>query len=257
MKNFKKDADIKSALHEPMRVFVFRSGAEYAAESLQIFRGEHSGEKIVICPICGKRKATRFCPAKGEQICPVCCGTEREVTISCPADCTYLIAAHRYEDEHKRALPADTPFIEERLPQHTLHSQQQLMSLLAFQIAKFASGQPTATDLDVLAAVAALAGTYKTLQSGLLYEKMPEIPVQRDLYLALTKFLDEIKKEAIEKGNSGAVKDSSMFHVAVFLYRMGSLRSNGRPRSRRFIEFLCRQFPPSQPKPEEARIVVP
>ncbi|HMH80717.1 MAG TPA: hypothetical protein VK514_10875, partial [Candidatus Acidoferrum sp.] len=110
---------------------------------------------------------------------------------------------------------------------------------------------------DVLAAVAALAGTYKTLQSGLLYEKVPEIPMERDLYLALTKFLDEIKKEAIEKGNSAAVKDSSVFHVAVFLYRMGSLRSNGRPRSRRFIEFLCGQFPQSQPKPEEPRIVVP
>src|SRR5258708_35815743 len=140
----------------------------------------------------------------------------------------YMIAARRYEDEHKRAVHADTPFIEERLPQDILHSQQQLMSLLAFQIARFASGEPSAADPDVLAAVAALAGTYKTLQSGLWYEKMPEIPVQRDLYLALTKFLDEIKKEAIEKGNSGAVKDSSVFHVAVFLYRMGSLRSNGR-----------------------------
>lgn len=211
------------------------------------------------CPICRNRKATRFCPAKAEQICPVCCGTEREVTISCPADCLYLIAAHRYEEEHKRVLPGDTPFVEERLPQDILHSQQQLMSLLAFQIARFASGQPSAADPDVLAAVAALAGTYKTLQSGLLYEKVPEIPVQRDLYLALTKFLDELKKEAAEKGNSGAVKDSNVFHIAVFLYRMGTLRSNGRPRSRRFIEFLRGQFPRSeqQPKPEEPRIIVP
>jgi hypothetical protein len=212
----------------------------------------------VTCPICGKRKATRFCPAKGEQICPLCCGTEREVTISCPADCMYLIAAHRYEDEHKRALRGDTPFVEERLPQDILHSQQQLMSLLAFQIAKFASGQPTANDPDVLTAVAALAGTYKTLQSGLLYEKVPEIPMQRDLYSALTKFLDEIKLEAIEKSKSAAVKDSSVYHVLVFLYRMGSLRSNGRPRSRRFIEFLRGQFPQlAQPKPDEPRIMVP
>ena len=210
------------------------------------------------CPICGKRKATRYCPAKGEQICPVCCGTEREVTISCPADCPYLIAAHRYEDEHKRAIPADTPFIEERLPQDILHSQQQLISLLAFQIVKFANAQPTTTDPDVLAAIAALAGTYRTLQSGLLYEKVPEIPVQRDLYLALSKFLDEIKKEAAGKGNSSAVKDSSVFHVAVFLYRMAMLRTNGRPRSRRFIEFLRGQFPHSeQPPREESRIIIP
>jgi hypothetical protein len=232
---------------------VFRRSAEYAAQSQNIPKGE-----IVNCPICGKRKATRFCPAKGEPICPVCCGSEREVTISCPADCAYLIAAHRYEEEHKRVIPADTPFIEERLPQDNLHSQQQLTSLLAFRVAKFASGEPAATDPDVLAAVAALAGTYKTLQSGLLYERIPEIPVQRDLYLALTKFLDEIKKEAADKGNSGAVKDSSIFHVAVFLYRIGTLRSNGRPRSRRFIAFLNGQFPQAeQPKVEEPRIIVP
>jgi hypothetical protein len=212
----------------------------------------------VTCPICGKRKATRYCPAKGEKICPVCCGTEREVSINCPADCRYLIAAHRYEDEHKRAMPANTPFIEERLPQDILHWQQQLMSLVAFQIAKFASSEPTTTDPDVLAALAALAGTYKTLQSGLLYERIPEIPVRRDLYLALTKSLDEVKREAAEKGNSSAVKDSSVFHVAVFLYRMGTLRSNGRPRSRRFLEFLRGQFPQAEEaKRDEPRIIVP
>ena len=210
------------------------------------------------CPICGKRKAARYCPAKGQQICAVCCGTEREVAISCPADCPYLIAAHRYEDEHKREVSADAPFIEERLPQDILHTQRQLMSLLAFQIAKFASNEPTATDPDVLAAVAALAATYKTLQSGLLYEKIPEIPAQRNLYLALREFLNEIKQKAAEGDNSGAIKDINVFHVAVFFYRMGTLRSNGRPRSRRFVEFLRGQFPQAEePKQEEPRIIIP
>ena len=212
----------------------------------------------MICPICGKRKAARFCPAKGEQICSVCCGTEREVTLNCPADCPYLIAAHRCEDEHKRAVPADTPFLDERLPQDMLRSQQQLMSLLAFQIAKFATAQSTATDPDVLSAVAALAATYKTLQSGLIYEKVPEIPVQRDLYRALMSFLDEIKQKAAENGNSEAIKDKDVFHLAVFFYRMGLLRSNGRPRSRRFIEFLRGQFPQAEvAKPEAPRLIVP
>ncbi|HEY1423078.1 MAG TPA: hypothetical protein VGF20_06475 [Candidatus Acidoferrum sp.] len=210
------------------------------------------------CPICGKRKAARFCPAKGEQICSVCCGTEREVTISCPADCAYLIAAHRYEDEHKRAVPADTPFLEERLPQEVLRTQEQLMSLFAFQIAKFAVAEPTATDVDVLAGIAALAATYKTLQSGLLYEKVPDIPVQRDLYRALVNFLYEIKQKAAEGGNSEAIKDKDVFHLAVFFYRMGLLRSNGRPRSRRFIEFLRGKFPQAEvAKPEEPTIIVP
>jgi hypothetical protein len=210
------------------------------------------------CPICEKRKAERYCPAKGEKICAVCCGREREVTISCPPDCNYLIAAHRYEDEHKRALPADTPFLEERVPQDILHTHQKLLAALAFQIAKFAHAQTSAADPDVLASLAALASTYKTLQSGLLYERLPDIPVQRDLYLALSQFLNELKRKAAEAGNSAALKDTAVFHVIVFLYRMELLRSNGRPRSRRFIEFLRGQFPQSEElKREEPRIIVP
>ena len=210
------------------------------------------------CPICEKRKAARYCPAKGEKICAVCCGTEREVTISCPPDCAYLVAAHRYEDEHKRVLPEDTPLLDERIPEGILHTHQQLMAALAFQTAKFASNQPSTADPDVLASLEALAGTYKTLQSGLLYEKVPEIPVQRDLYLALSQFLNEIKQKAAESGNSAALKDAAIFHVIIFLYRMGLLRSNGRPRSRRFIEFLRGQFPQAEElKREEPRIIVP
>lgn len=180
------------------------------------------------------------------------------MTINCPPNCTYLLAAHRYEDEHKRELPPDTPFLEERIPQEILHTHQQLMAALSYQIAKFAGGQVSTADPDVVAALAALAGTYKTLQSGLLYERIPDIPVQRELYLALSQFLDEIKKKAAEAGKSGAVKDFAIFQVIVFLYRMGLLRSNGRPRSRRFIEFLRSQFPQAEElKREEPRIIVP
>jgi len=210
------------------------------------------------CSICEKRKAARYCPAKGEKICAVCCGTEREVTISCPPECAYLVAAHRYEDEHKRALPADTPFLDERVPQELLHTHQQLLAALAFQTAKFASNETSTADPDVISTLAALAATYKTLQSGLLYEKVPEIPVQRDLYLALSQFLDEIKRKAAEGGHSAALKDVAIFQVIVFLYRMGLLRSNGRRRSRRFIEFLRAQFPQSEELKREApRIIVP
>lgn len=212
----------------------------------------------MICPICEKRKAARYCPAKGEKICAVCCGTGREVTISCPSDCAYLVAAHRYEDQQQRSLPTDTPFLDERIPQDILHTHQQLLAALAFQAAKFTANQPSASDPDVLAALAALAATYKTLQSGLLYEKIPEFPLQRDLYLALSQFLHEIKQKAAENGNSSAVKDLDVFHVIVFLYRMGLMRSNGRPRSRRFIEFLRGQFSQAEElKREEPRIIVP
>ncbi len=210
------------------------------------------------CPICEKRKAERFCPAKAEKICAVCCGTEREVTIDCPSDCAYLISAHRYESEHPRNLPDDTPLLEETIPKDLIHTHQQLMTALAFSIAKFCAAQPAAVDTDVLAALESLAQTYKTLSSGLIYEKPPQALLQRELYAALTAFLDEIKKQQAERASSSSFKDTEVFYLLVFLYRMGLLRTNGRPRSRLFIEFLRGQFPKSpELQREPSRIIVP
>jgi len=212
----------------------------------------------VSCPICEKRKPERFCPAKGEKICAVCCGTGREVTIDCPSDCSYLVAAHRYEDGHQRSLPADTPLLDEKIPQDIVYTHQQLMAALAFSIAKFCAIQPAAVDADVLAAIQSLAQTYKTLSSGIIYEKPPEAPLPRELYAALIVFISEVKKQQAERADSAPLKDLDLFYLWVFLYRMGLLRTNGRPRSRRFIEFLRNQFPQSpEVKREESRIIVP
>jgi len=212
----------------------------------------------VSCPVCEKRRAERFCPAKAEKICAVCCGKEREVTIDCPSDCTYLLSAHRYESEHPRDIPADTPLLDETIPQDVLHTHQQLMAALAFSIAKFCAAQPAAVDNDILAAIEALAQTYKTLSSGLIYEKPPQAPLPGELYASLTTFLDEIKKQQAERGASASFKDIEIFYLLVFLYRMGLLRTNGRPRSRLFMEFLRGQFPEApELKKEESRIIVP
>jgi hypothetical protein len=211
----------------------------------------------VSCPICGKRKGARFCPAKGEKICAVCCGTEREVTIDCPVDCSYLISAHRYEDEHQRAIPEDTPLLDVKVPPDLIHLHQQLMGALAFSIAKFCTTHLEATDPDVLAALQALAETHKIMISGIYYEAQPSGLTSREIYAAVNSFLAELKQQVQQAGRPGP-KDTDIFHLLVFLYRMGLLRTNGRPRSRRYVEFLRGQFPQSQEvKREESRIIVP
>jgi hypothetical protein len=212
----------------------------------------------VNCTICEKRKAVRFCPAKGEKICAVCCGTEREVTIDCVPDCSYLLAAHRYEDEHRRPVPADTPLLDVTMPQDIVYTHQKLITALAFAIAKFCALQPAATDREVVAALQALAETHKTMISGIFYEQPPEAPLPRELYAAIMALLSEIKRQQAEKTGFASLKDSDAFFVLVFLHRMGLLRTNGRPKSHRFIEFLRAQFPQSQDlKREESRIIVP
>ena len=210
------------------------------------------------CPICEKRKAERFCPAKGEKICAVCCGTEREVSINCPPDCSYLIAAHRYEDQHQRSLPEDTPLLDVKVPQDVIYTHQNVLSGLAFTAAKFSAAHSATTDPDVLDALHALAETYKTLGSGILYEKPPDAALPRELYAALAAFLNESKQHQAEHAAGTSAKDSEVFTLLVFLYRMGLLRTNGRLRARRYIEFLRGQFPAApELKREESRIIVP
>jgi hypothetical protein len=218
----------------------------------------------VSCPICEKRKAERFCPAKGEKICAVCCGKEREVSIDCPPDCSYLVAAHRYEDEHQRSLPADTPLLDVKVSQDVIYAHQNVLSGIAFTAAKFSAAHPATTDPDVLAALQTLAETYKTLGSGIYYEKPPDAALPRELYSGLAAFLNEAKQSAADGDGSNAfasatpVKDSEVFSLLVFLYRMGLLRTNGRPRARRYVEFLRSQFPAApELKREESRIIVP
>jgi hypothetical protein len=212
---------------------------------------------LLSCPICQKRKPGRFCPAKADKICAVCCGTEREVSIDCPPDCGYLLSAHRYEDQHPRALPADTPLLDARIVSDTIHSYGRFLSAIAFTIAKFCASHPETTDPDVLAALRALADTYKTLLSGILYEQPPSVHIQRELYDSLSTFLTEAKQNA-SQSSFGPLKDAEIFQLLVFLFRMGLLRTNGRPRARRFIEFLRGQFPNAQElKREESRIIVP
>lgn len=209
------------------------------------------------CTICEKRKAARYCPAKAEKICAVCCGTEREVSIDCVADCSYLLAAHRYEDQHQRELPADTPLLEAKIPQDVIYLRQDFLSGMALAVAKFAAAHPETADPDVLSAIEALAQTHKTLSSGILYEKPPAAPLPRELYAALAAFITEARRDPAREG-AAKIKDSEIFALLVFLYRMGLLRTNGRPRARRFVQFLRGQFPASpELQREESRIIVP
>lgn len=210
------------------------------------------------CPICEKRKPGRFCPAKGENICAVCCGTEREVTLDCPGDCPHLLAAHRYEDEHRKPREGEVPFNDISFPSDVIYERQPILSGLASTVLKLAGSQPSLNDLDALAALRALADAYKTLLTGIYYEKLPDAPLPRALYTELAQLLQQARQQDVQRTGFGAVKDSEVFYVLVFLLRVGALRTNGRPRSRRFLTFLRQQFPQAPEHDREGpRIIVP
>src|SRR5580704_7162388 len=92
------------------------------------------------CPICERRPPKRFCPAKGEKICAICCGREREVTIDCPSGCPYLVTARRYETEHRKPISfKEFPYPDVEFLPEFVHERWTVVSglataILAFQI---------------------------------------------------------------------------------------------------------------------------
>jgi hypothetical protein len=224
-------------------------------------RGGNDGqqEARMSCPICEKRPPKRLCPAKGEKICAVCCGREREVTIECPTDCPHLVAAHRYEAEHRKPLsPEEYPYSDVEFPEDFLHKRWPVVTGLAAAILGFQAQNNDLNDGAVCIALEALAETYRILGTGIYYEQPPEHPLSRALYAQIDAFLQKYREQETSRTGFSSLKDSEIFHLLVFLLRIAWQETNGRPRARAFLSFLCQCFPlPKGATKEDPRIIVP
>ena len=122
------------------------------------------------CPLCRRRRGRRACPALGEQICSVCCGTKRLTQIACPPDCVYLQSATDHPPAVvQRQRERDVQFLLAMV--HDLSGPQQWMASRLF--AYLGSDRPDAlglTDRDLEQAAQALARTWETASRGIIYE---------------------------------------------------------------------------------------
>lgn len=212
----------------------------------------------MVCPICEKRPAKRFCPAKGEKICAICCGREREVTIDCPPDCAYLVTAHRYEAEHRKPIPPDEfPYRDIEFPVEFVYDRWPVVAGLAGTINAFQIQNKETNDGTARLALEALAETYRTLGTGIYYERPPDAPVARALYAQIAGFLQEFRKQQTDRAGFPSLKDSDVFLLLIFLLRVAKQETNGRPLSRAFLSFLRERFPQPAAEKESSRIIVP
>jgi hypothetical protein len=214
-----------------------------------------SAEKL--CAICHKRKPKRYCPGVQGDICAICCGTEREVTVDCPFDCIYLRESRRYD--WKKATPPDSlPFPEIEIGDGFLHEHEQFIGQIGLRLLLYWVENPKTTDADLQGATEKMARTYQTLSSGIYYESLPEEGSQIGVFRDLKAFLDEYQKKLQERGQSASLKESDVIRSLVFLARLATVHSNKRPRSRAFIDFLRQTYPESAvKKKEESGLIVP
>lgn len=202
----------------------------------------------ILCKICGKRRARRACPAVQGDICTVCCGTEREVSLSCPLECEYLQEAHRREkpvpNPENQLSNSDITVTEEFIRSH-----EELLVICAYHLVQAALRTPGAIDADVMVALEALIQTHRTRESGLYYETKAENRIASSIQRSFTESLQEYEKTRTQRERQFPIRNSEMLAILVFLYRIGQQHQNGRPRGRMFLSLLREMIP--EPEVEE------
>jgi hypothetical protein len=197
------------------------------------------------CAICEVRKPKRYCPAVRGEICAICCGTEREVSLHCPLDCPFLQDARR----HDKVPPVDPdrfPNQDIRVTDEFLHENEELLVYFGRHLMEAALDTPDAVDNDVREALEALIRTYRTLESGVYYETRPQNPLAGAIYVHLQNAVDELRRMETENRGVPQTRDKQILGLLVFLQRLELDRNNGRRLGRAFIDFLGDFFIPER-----------
>ena len=202
---------------------------------------------VMKCPICNTRMARRYCPGLHAEICSICCGNEREVSISCPLDCPYLVEARRHEKPHE-LNPGEVPNRDVAVTAEFLREHESLLVFLGSRLVEAALAQAGAVDSDALEALQSLIRTYRTLESGLYYETRPTNLIAAGIHRRMQEAVEDLRKELAGK-NATPLRDAAILGTLVFLERVELHENNGRPRGRAFIDYLRAYFPPTEQTP--------
>jgi len=209
----------------------------------------------VLCKICQKRRARRFCPAVNGDICTICCGTEREVSLSCPLHCQYL------QEAHKREKPIEiadglisNPDI--RVTEEFVREHDELLLFSIYSLVEASLRTPGANDRDVMTVLEALIQTHRTLESGLFYESRPESTVALSIHRLFTASLADYQKERKVRETLPQLGNSEILAILVFLHRIGQQNQNGKPRGRMFLDLLRHMTPEPERVPEQSSSII-
>jgi hypothetical protein len=210
------------------------------------------------CKICNARRPRRYCPGVGGEICTVCCGTEREVSVNCPLDCAYLRASRAHE-KPQQVDPDKIPNLDIRVTDNFLREHDALLAFVIHVAAEAALNTPNAVDYDVREAIEALVRTYRTRESGLYYDSRPENLIAATVLDGMQKGIDEFRESYAKQTGLQTIRDAEILGVLAFLQRVEYQVNNGRKRGRAFIDFLAGQVPNIVPPaaPEGSRLVIP
>jgi hypothetical protein len=141
-----------------------------------------------------------------------------------------------------------------------LDRQKPLLLYLSGAMIRTAMETPGLVDWDMREALDALIRTYRTLQSGVLYESRPTNPLAAVVYEAVQQAVPEFRKLEQDQLGMTRTRDGDVLAMLVFLQHFELDRNNGRKRSRAFIQtlgsFYIEMMPPQEPE-RGSSLVVP
>jgi hypothetical protein len=200
------------------------------------------------CAICEKRREKRFCPAVHGRICPQCCGEQREVTLDCPSNCTYLQQAREHEKPRPaQELDQSALFPQVEIGEQFLYQHEHLVVGISYALARSTRADRSLNDADMVGVLTSMAKSYDTLvNSGLYYETPVTNSARQAAVVEVLAMLKEYRE--VEQKNLGyaRLRDSDVLSALVFLVRTAHGRTSGRPKARAFVDFLLAQFPEKQ-----------
>ena len=171
----------------------------------------------------------------------MCCATEREVTIDCPSSCPHLAASRRYEEGRHEVDWSRLPFADVKVSPAAFRGHEDLIDTLAYSICDFAALHREMVDSDILSSLQTLGESYQTLTKGIYYEKPLDHRLQHDLVEHLKKTIAAYKKEAATRAWLTSIRDETVRDVIIFMAQAGGMHTNGRPKSRAYLDFLRSQ----------------
>ncbi len=195
------------------------------------------------CPICNVRKASRACPARNDAICSACCGQHREETIRCPLSCEHLREARKRESL-RELDPQSLPHRDIVLTQAYLEDHARLGYFLGEALWLAAREEPASVDSDLREAIDALIQTYRTLQSGLVYETRPANPYAAGIASRVRARIAELEVRLREHPEVPKPRDADFLGMLVFFQRTELQVANGRRYGRAFLDVLRQNHQP-------------
>ena len=179
------------------------------------------------------------------EICPQCCGEQRENTIDCPSDCEHLREA-RLREVPPPVSEADIPNRDIHLTEEFVREHEPAVFALAVALRR-AMEEFRAVDFDAREALAAMIRTYRTLESGLIYETQPTNPYAAGILDRLKSGVEQIRKGLEQEAGMSLLRDADVLGVLVFLERLELQHNNGRRRGRAYLDFLRLYLPEPAP----------